>query len=656
MRLLFWPPVATCKKGAIFTDRYPCSTGQDLLLVKNIISSDMKLEKILDNLNSFEKNAFLKIIDSIISEAPKNFKKIDSILSEGNRDLKNIDNLNIAKVFHLLEDEFAEHVQAEFQDRTNQLDILTDIVARDGNCLMKLDWFARLYDKELESINRRIKLFANAIADEKSDIPDNRKRDYSIYKACLHTAYHNDEENNQECKITCDEQSILNTLAKELGLSPEEVKLIHYNIIPVVKLKIEDAINNLKSSGLVFFSKKFNTLYVADEVVRILRKLRGKEVADKFVRRVLRLLREPQINLICRKHNINWREPLDVKLNEIIKEGISLTSILKEDIHREETSLTERKKIINGICDNGLRISPAIKGVTLEEKIENLIKHFEAIERDEKVGISFGGYEKLLNDLDHAFPALKQTIKAHFEFQEEHVLNNEFLLNYNIKPRDVLELIPEDELLSFCKLKNIKSRGEIILNILDAYKDSENLYLENYTNIGFRNLAALKENGIIIKEAEIGVRFEELTKTIFSHLNFDVDEKLRKEINTAKDKIDIILNLGNNDLILIECKTVKESGYNRFSAVSRQLKAYTKVAEKKSYKVVKSILVAPDFSDDFIKDCGLEYELNLSLITASSLKSILDGFKASKLKQFPYNLFMRDVLIQESMVLKAISK
>jgi hypothetical protein len=39
----------------------------------------MKLEKILDNVNSLEKNSFLKIIDSIKSCNPKNSKEIDKI-------------------------------------------------------------------------------------------------------------------------------------------------------------------------------------------------------------------------------------------------------------------------------------------------------------------------------------------------------------------------------------------------------------------------------------------------------------------------------------------------------------------------------------------------------------------------------------------------
>ena len=77
---------------------------------------------------------------------------------------------------------------------------------------------------------------------------------------------------------------------------------------------------------------------------------------------------------------------------------------------------------------------------------------------------------------------------------------------------------------------------------------------------------------------------------------------------------------------------------------------------KNGYKVIKSLLVAPEFSDDFIKECGLDYELNLSLITAKSLNLILEGFKETKHKTLPHNLFMRDVLIQEDRILKSIAK
>jgi len=616
----------------------------------------MRLETILEHLNSFEKNSFLKIIDSILANSPKNAVEVDKILSDTSRDLKNMDNINVAKVFNLVEDEFTEYIKSEFANSTSQLDILTDIISRDGHCILKQDWFARLYEKELFEFDKKLKSFSETIENEKSEIDEQRKRDYKIYRSCLHTAYHNDEDNNQDNKITYSEQTILQTLSKQLGLSQEEVKLINYLIIPVRKIEIDTVINELKSTGVIFYSKKTNTIYVADEIVRILRKARGKQVGDKFFRRVLRLLREPQINTICKKHNIDWRISLDQKIKTIINAGISFADILINDIHKDSIKVTEKKQFINDFCDNELKIFPSLRGAIIEEKIDNLIKYFEDIERDEKVSISIDGYEKLLKDLGDTLPNLNQQLRNEFEFQEENVFKSDFLLAYNIKPRDVLEIISETELDQFSKAKAIKTRGDLILNILDSYKDAANLYLENYENIGFRNLAALKESGIAIKESELGNKFEELTKTIFIKLGFNVDEALRKQLNTAKDKTDIIINLGNNELILAECKTIKDSGYNKFSSVSRQLKAYSDLLKLNNYKVIKSLLIAPNFSDDFVKDCGIDYELNLSLITASSLINILNGFKNSKHKQFPYNLLMRDVLIQEDRVLAAIEK
>lgn len=616
----------------------------------------MKLEKILDNLNSLEKNSFIKIIDSILADNPKNVKVIEKILSDTSRDLKNMDNINISRVFSLVEEEFANIIKAEFINITSQLDILCDIICRDGNSIMKQDWFSRLYEKELINLSKKLKEFENVIDSERSEVPEQRQRDYKIYRACLHTAYYNDDLNNQDRKITPDEQTILKTLSGQLGLSQEEEKLINYLIIPIQKLDIDSAINHLKSIGIAFFSKKTSTIYVADEIIMLLRKVRGKEVADKYFRRVLRLLKEPQINMICKKHNIDWRLPLDQKIKEIIAEGISFSGVLSEDIYKEGTKVSDKKAFINEFCEKGLKISPPLKGTLLEEKIANLINYFEEIDRDEKIGISIDGYEKMLNELEEVLTNLNQLLKHEFELQEEKALNSNYLLSYNIKPRDVLELISEKELENFCKIKEIKTRGDLIFNMLDAYKDAENLYLENYELIGYRDLASLKENGILIKEADLGIKFEELTKNILTKLGFNVDEKLRKQLNTSKNQADIIINLGNKDLILVECKTVKESGYNKFSMVSRQLKSYIDSAKMNDYKVIKSLLIAPDFSDEFVKDCGLEYELNLSLITASSLLRILEGFKNSKHKQFPYNLLMRDVLIQEERVLKAIEK
>jgi hypothetical protein len=614
----------------------------------------MKLEKILDKLGSLEKNSFIKIIDNIISKNPKNSKKIEKILSSTDKGLKSVDNLNVSNIFNLISEEFTDYLMCEFQEANSQLDILIDIIIRDGNCIIKQDWFSRLYEKEIKNLENKIKALNSELTREKSELSESRKRDYRIYKACLSTAYHNDVDNNRDSRISSDELSIILTLSKQLGLSQEDVKLINYSILPIKKEDIHDVINNLKSIGVVFFSKKENTIYVADEMVSLLRKVRKKEVADKYYRRTLKLLREPIINQIAKEHNIDRKLTISQKIEEIIKEGISFTNLLSDEIYKPGVTLTEKKKTLNELCDKGLNL-PNLKGSTLEDKINNLIEYFENVEKDEKVGISIDGFDKMLNELNISLPKLNKDLREQFELQDEYVLRADYLLNYNIKPRDILDLINKPDLLKFIKENGIKQRGDEILNILEHYKDVENLYLENYENVGYRNLNLLKENGISVKESELGLKFEELTKIIFKSLGFNVDDKLKGQLNTQKDMIDILLNLGNNEIIIVECKTVKEKGYNKFSTVSRQLKSYQNLALKNNLRIAKILLISPEFSDDFIYDCEMDTEMNLSLITANTLSEIFEAFKTSKYQEFPHVLF-RDIVINEDRIIKALTK
>jgi Holliday junction resolvase len=614
----------------------------------------MKLEKILDKLGSLEKNSFIKVIDNIITKSPENINEIDALLSSTDKSLKSIDNQNVSKIFELTQKEFLKCVKVEFLDTSSHLDILVDIIIREGNCIMQQNWFEKLYNIEIVNLKSKIDLLEKEYDNEKSDISAERKRDYKIYKACLNTAYSNDIQNNREAKISPDELSMLLTLSHELELSQEEVKLINYSILPIKNTNFADIIANLKNIGVVFPSKKENSIFIADEMVRLLRELREKEIGDKFFRRTLKLLREPIINQIAKRHSIDRTLNNTQKIEAIIKAGISFTSMLAADIYKDGTTLTEKKKELNELCEKGLNIQ-SLKGNTLEDKIKSLIDYFHNIDKDDKIGISLDGYEKMLTELNVSLPELNAQLKINYELQDEFVLNAIFLLDYNIKPRDILDLIENNNLTKFIKDNGIKQRGDTISNIMEHYKDAENLYLENYENVGYRNLNLLKENGIQIKEAELGLKFEELTKTIFQKLGFNVDEKIKNGLNTSKDKLDILLNIGNNEIIIIECKTSKESSYNKFSAVSRQLKAYQDLALKNDLRVVKVLLVAPDFSDDFITDCEMDTTLNLSLLTASTLLKISDTFKSSKHKIFPHVLF-RDVVINEERILKALMK
>ncbi|AHB99063.1 hypothetical protein M973_01380 [Francisella orientalis LADL 07-285A] len=54
-----------------------------------------------------------------------------------------------------------------------------------------------------------------------------------------------------------------------------------------------------------------------------------------------------------------------------------------------------------------------------------------------------------------------------------------------------------------------------------------------------RDINALNAKGLSLSEAEIGTKFEEATRSILEQLGLNVDEELRKEINTVKDKVDL---------------------------------------------------------------------------------------------------------------------
>jgi len=132
---------------------------------------------------------------------------------------------------------------------------------------------------------------------------------------------------------------------------------------------------------------------------------------------------------------------------------------------------------------------------------------------------------------------------------------------------------------------------------------------------------------------------------------------LRKSISTSKDKIDILLTIGEGEVILIECKSIKETGYKKFSSVSRQLKAYKELLEKRGIRDMMSLLIAPEFNDDFVNDLEMDYDLNLSTIKASTLLSIARAFKENeKLKQFSHMFLIKDVLVHEDRILKALNK
>lgn len=610
----------------------------------------MKLLDTLNKTNTIEKTSFFKMLSALIDEA-QDSDKIDEIL-ENNRQIKELEYERLAKVFMLLKDNYKAELKEELANNLTQIDIFIDILIRDGNSILQDYWFEDIYKKEIAQLEKDSKAFIKLIDEESKDIEESRLRDYQIYRSCVKTAYTNDESSNLDKKVTTDEYSILQTLAEELDLSNEEIRLINFSIVPLETLRIDDIIKQLKDLSIIFFHKKESNVYVPDEVVKVLRELRGKSIADKYMRRLLKSLKNPQLNAICKKHNINQRGiETEEKIKSIINQGISVRSILKKGIHKEGLNVTDRKKEVNTVMEN---LGMDAKGTTIDEKIDRVIEHFNKMERDETIGISAEGYNKLCKDIEKYLPKFNAFLKNEFQFREELVIDSAFLTDHNIKPRDLLDLLSKDQIKAFCEATGVKTRGDEVQNILEHYTDTESIYIENYEHIGNRDLEALRSNNIHLNSSELGVKFEEVTKLLFQDLGFEVDEELRKEVNDRKDKIDILIRTKEKEVIIVECKTLKSKKFNKFSSCSRQIKSYQKHLSQNGYRVIKTLLVAPEFSPDFVEDCDLDIDLNLSLITSDVLLNIWNGFKKAKHQVFPVNLLMRDALISDDKILKAL--
>lgn len=613
----------------------------------------MKLSKILDLTNFQEKTSFYKIVDQLINSTEYS----EVVQNELNRSsLKEVENDKIEKVFSLVTKGFESYVFNEVYSSLNQYDIIFDILIRDGNSILDLKWLHELYKRELFNLQNEAIEFAKLIETENKEIEESRRRDYNIYKSCVEIAFNNDEKNNLGKKITPDEFSILKTLSDKLNLSNQEVRLIHFIVIPFEQIDENTLLKQIKELGVGVYSKKTNKVYIADDIIKVLRKIRNKQLPDKYFRRILKNFRDKEINQICKNHSIQFKSvEVNSKIKTIINQGISLSTILTRDVLSENVNLNDRKKELNAIMVN-LGVEP--KGLTLEDKANIIIEYFNQLEKDEKAGISIDGYIKLCKDMDASELGFEDLLSNNFEYIDERnnekFLNPEILLDHGIKPKDLLELVPKDNLRDFCTYMNIKTRGDLVDNILEAYTDAQNHFIENYIHLGNRDINTLKQNGINLSVEEIGLKYEEITKRLLADLGFVVDEDLRKKLSTAKDKIDILIKQTENEVILVECKTAKSNKYNKFSQCSRQMKSYHKLLSDNNYKVTKSLLIAPDFTSDFIDECEVEMDLNLSLISSDVLLNIWEGFKKAPQKVFPVNLLMRDALINDEKILKAL--
>jgi len=616
----------------------------------------MNLIKVLQKVNQIEKISFLKILDKYSEDNREKNPKIDKILADSDNVLKKAENTNIVQLFNLLKEEYTAHLTQGIKFNNFQLELVVEIFIRDGNQMMSRDWFDKLYKKSLKNLNSHIISINAQIEKDKTEITPERKRDYIIFKNCVNTAYTNDIAINRDQHLSWEEKTILHTLSKSLDLSNEEEKAITYSVVPPQKHNIDDVINELKETGIVFFNRKTNTLFVPDEIIYLLRKILEIELPFKYLRRILKNLKDPEINLIAKKHGIDRKFSRAKKITAILEQGVNATSLLSNDLHQNKASKGDRAKRIQELISKDLDISLPKMGRSLDERVYNLLDHLRNLEKEDSTSLSKDGLGKLISLLVEFKPDLNKIVRFDFEMQEDEVLHADLLTDYGIGPRDLLYLLPKVELIEFCKQNKINSRGNHVLNIIDSFRNIQDLYLDNYVEIGCRDINSLKDKGLVIKESELGSLYEKLTKDLFTKLGFNIDEKLRAKVNISRSKMDILINLGNKDVIIAECKTIKDKDYNKFTAVSRQLKSYEALCKKNGYHVNQVIVVSNDFTEDFIGECEYEYDIGISLLTSSDLLKIYEGLKESHLGELPVRLITKGGALNGDRIVKALNR
>ena len=102
------------------------------------------------------------------------------------------------------------------------------------------------------------------------------------------------------------------------------------------------------------------------------------------------------------RHNIDRNLSTHDKIKAILKEGIKLSDVLTDGMFKDNILINNRKKVLNDLMDN-LSIETSRRGITIEDKVDIIVNHFEEIENDTKVSTSIDGYDKLLIDINTVF-------------------------------------------------------------------------------------------------------------------------------------------------------------------------------------------------------------------------------------------------------------
>lgn len=624
----------------------------------------MQLQQALVTLNQIEKSKFINCLDKLCTLAAAGNKTVSDTLDKVNRQIKDASGSQVTQLFYAVKDDFKQQLANEIAMSDASLDLMVNILSRDGNGVARLSWIEQLFLKEWQALDALARHLKQQIDQEQLEGFGHQHR-LKIFYDCITEAHANDTRANREATISDDERGILNILAKHLKISADEVAAIEHLIASVTadKENIDGCIQKLREMGAIFINRKTSEVIVVDEVVTILNEIQGKLLPNKYFVRILRVLTDAELSSILKTYGKPIRGVSRVdKIDACLNSGLSIIDVLSNDIFPEKTNLNAKKERLKSLISD-LNIQVDKIGSTVEERITVILDSLRSGSELEFNMLSATSYKEMFDTLSLHFEGytpdgkpedLNARLRGEFELETAEDITTERLRLLSITPADVLYAMSNDEIKSLREALHLPRKGNARLHMMKAFESASDKLIENYELLAKRDLNGLRGAGVEIAESEIGLKFEETTKAILEDLGLRVDEDLRKEINTAKDKVDIILSISDDDIIVAEAKTSKSGDFAKYSSTSRQVKAYANRCESFGRRVAQVLIVAPRFSDDFIMSAEMDPEINISLLTAEGLKLIYEAFKGKKKATFSPKLLSKGGLLKAELIAKSL--
>ncbi len=614
----------------------------------------MKLSQVLSQINQVERSKFINCLDKLCLLAIEDDEALAENLSNIDGQLRSASGSEITQLFTAVKDHFRGFIREQMLLEGPQVALLINILSRDGNSIARESWIEALYEREHQSLSKLSDELVTEIDVGGADEGYSRSVRLSIYKDCFETAYTNDLRLNREAKVTDEERMILNTLSDRLGLSRDECFAIEHVVVPVPRNNVSAALNRLREMGCIFINRRRSEVFVADEIASIFLDIQNKELADKYILRILRSLTDTELSNIARRHGKKIRGiTRQEKIQCISHLGLQIRNVLSRDMHHENDNQNQRKDRLKALFTD-LDISTSRLGVTLDDRINIVIDSLKSSGDAEFNTLSASGFKALVDSLLVTTPSVSERLRGDFEIEGIEAIDTDHLRALGISPVDILYVYTNDEIKNIRDEMGLSKRGNPRLVILESFASANDRLIENYELLACRDLAGLSAAGIEIKESEIGSKFEEITRTILEQLGQNIDEDLRRQINTTKDQADIIISLGGDDVIVGEVKSYKNGEFSKYSSTSRQVKAYAARCELNGKRVAQVLIIAPKFSNDFIESAEMDADINISLLEANGLKTILTAYKSRRNPNFSAKLLTKGGLLKADLIAKTI--